>query len=106
MEAAVGIDGDDDVAIGGGEAGISDAGEVFGIFAGNDSSGLAGDFFGAVGAAIEDDDGFDFAGGDFGGFGDGIEAFGEVVFFVMGGDDDGDFHSGLRKVTSQLMPSG
>ena len=60
VEAGVGIDRDDDVSGGGGEAGVADAGEVFGVFVGDDGAGVAGDLLGPVGAAVENDDCFDF----------------------------------------------
>lgn len=61
VESGIGIDGDDDVSGGGGEAGVADAGEVFCIFAGDDGTEVACDLLGAVGAAVQDDDGFDLA---------------------------------------------
>jgi len=66
VEAGVGIDGDDDLAGGGCEAGVADAGKIFGVFAGDDGTEVAGDLFGAVAAAVEDDDRFDFVRGEFG----------------------------------------
>ena len=93
VESGVGIDGDDDVAGGGGEAGVADTGEVFGVLAGDGGAEVAGDLLGAVGAAVEDDDCFDSVRGNLGGFGDGGESVGEEFFLVVSGDDDGDFHS-------------
>lgn len=96
VKAGVGIDRDDEVSARGGEAGVADAGEVFGVFVCDDGAEVASDLFGAVGAAVEDDDGFDLTGGEFCCFCDGGEADGEVFFLVVGGDDDGDFHGVLR----------
>ena len=88
VESGVGIDGYNDLAGGGGDPSITNAGEVFGIFEDEDGSGCARDLLGAVGAAVEDHDGFDLAGADLDRFLYGGEASGEVIFFVVCGDDD------------------
>lgn len=91
VEAAVSIDSDDDVAISGIEAGISDAGEVLGFFGDESASGALCDFGSVISAAVENDDCFNVTRAEYTGFFDGGEAIGEKFFLVVRGNDDRDF---------------
>lgn len=91
MKAAVGIDGDHDLALGGGEPGIADSGKILGLFVNQPASRLFRDLGGAVGAAIEDDNRFNLARAERTRFLNRGESFRKKLLFVVRGDDDGNF---------------
>lgn len=88
MESAVGIDGDDDIALSGCESGIANAGEVLGVFRDQPTSGSLGDLSGAIRAAVQHDKDFDLAGAVLPGFFDRGQATGKKLFLIVSRNDD------------------